>query len=152
MVSGEMTRRASGSGEEPPPGLRKDGEWPASVRGRRVAIIEDELMVAWSMESTLDDLGYAVTATYSRGEAAIDRLDGASVDIILLDINLGPERLDGIETARRLRERTDARFVFISAYADAATVARVKAEIPGALLLRKPVATALLAAALAQVN
>lgn len=152
MIPADIFRLAAGPGTPPPPTPLEDGERRATTPQGRVAIIEDELMVAWSLESMLDDLGYAVDETFSRGEAALKRLDGEGVDVVLLDINLGPDCLDGIETARRLRERIKARIIFISAYADPATAARVKAEVPGALLLRKPVSSALLAAALAQAN
>lgn len=132
----------------PPPAAGRTGGLDRSpALGNRVAIVEDELMVAWSLEALVDDLGYEVVATYARGEAAAAAIDDGQVDIVLMDINLGGG-IDGVETARRLRKAQDLRIIFISAYADPETHRRIGIAVPGAPLLRKPVSTVLLAAAL----
>ncbi len=104
-------------------------------------------MVAWSLEALVGDLGCEVVVTYARGEAAAAGIDDEQVDIVLMDINLGGG-IDGVETARRLREAQDLRIIFISAYADPETHRKISLAVPGAPLLRKPVSAALLAAAL----
>ena len=137
------------AGNAPPPGAAGLGDrlGREPPLGRRVAIVEDEMMVAWSLETMVEDLGYEMVGIFPRGEAALAAITPDGVDIVLMDLNLGGG-MDGVETARRLREADNVRIIFISAYADPATRARVTAEVPGALLLRKPVSAARLAQAL----
>jgi two-component system, response regulator PdtaR len=136
-----------GNGDSDPRSSRE----PAARRdaGRRVAIVEDELMVAWSLESMVEDLGYEVTGIFARGEAALAEIDPEGTDIVLMDINLGAG-LDGVETARLLLQNERYRILFVSAYADPATQARIEEAVPGAQLLRKPISFALLAEALVE--
>lgn len=137
-------------GMRPPPrsaGAGEPGE--EAALGRRVSIVEDELMVAWSLETMVEDLGYDVVGTFSRGEAALAEIEAGGADIVLMDINLGGAGLDGVETAQRLLQAHACRVIFISAYADPATQARVAEMVPGAPLLRKPISAAQLAEALA---
>jgi DNA-binding NarL/FixJ family response regulator len=148
QIPGSLPHRFAAGGA-PPPGVAGlgDGLGREPPLGRRVAIVEDEMMVAWSLRTMVEDLGYEMVGTFPRGEAALAAIAPDGVDIVLMDINLGGG-MDGVETARRLRASGDVRILFISAYADPATRARVAAEVPGALLLRKPVSAARLAQAL----
>jgi len=142
-----MSRRR---GNQPGPDTGSDRSRVARTDGgRRIAIVEDELMVAWTLESMVEELGYEVVGIYAGGEAALAGIDPESTDIVLMDINLGGAGLDGVETARRLLDGQAYRILFISAYADPATRARVGDAIPGAPLLRKPLSADRLAEALA---
>jgi CheY-like chemotaxis protein len=44
-----------------------------------------------------------------------------------------------VEAARRIREKKNVPVIFITAYSDAATVARINREVPGSQVLGKPV-------------
>lgn len=123
---------------------------PALGTARRVAIVEDEAMVAWALESLIEDLGHRVVDICSNGEDAIRDLPGAGIDIVFMDINLG-RGMDGVETARILRATGRIAVVFISAYSDAGTRAKIRDTIPGAPLLPKPVDAIALRAALESV-
>lgn len=114
---------------------RAKSKHPQTIR--RVAVVEDELMVAWSIETMLEDLGHEVIGLYPSGEKALLALAGADVDLLCMDINLG-SGIDGIETARRIRETQPASVLFISAYSDAATRSRALETVPGAAFLGKP--------------
>lgn len=111
--------------------------------GRRIAIVEDEMMVAWSLETMAEELGHVVTGVFASGEAAIEALSRDPPDLLFMDINLGGG-IDGVETARRLRQAHAMTVLFISAYADDATRDRVREAIPDARLLGKPVQTLIL--------
>jgi len=104
---------------------------------KHVAIVEDELMVAWSIEAMLEDLGHKVVGMFANGEEAVTALSAQAVDLVCMDINLGGG-MDGIEAARRISEGRLVRILFISAYSDATTRQRVLDEVPGARLLGKP--------------
>lgn len=121
------------AGDDAPPGIAR--------AIRRVAIVEDELMVAWSLEAMLEDLGYEVAGMFANGEDALAALSRRPVDLVCMDINLGAG-IDGVETARRLARERGPAILFISAYSDAATASRIRAQVPGAPLLGKPLSQA----------
>lgn len=104
----------------------------------KIAIVEDELPVAWGLEAMAEDLGHSVVGTFSTGQAAIDGLRGKPVDLVFMDINLGGG-MDGIETARQLRTPQPIPVLFISGLADPAMQARVGTFLGQALLIQKPV-------------
>lgn len=112
-----------------------------------VAIVEDELMVAWALKSTVEDLGYQVAGIFADADAALARLLVQPVELVLMDINLGAG-MDGVEMARRVKAAFQTPVIFISAYADPETRDRIAKAVPGAPLLSKPVQTELLAAAI----
>src|SRR4051812_49372853 len=116
----------------------------------RVLIVEDELFVAWHLESLVRDLEHDVCALVPDGEGAIEQASDLDVDLILMDISLGG-RMDGVEAARRIRAQRDTALVFFTAYSDAAALARIKQEVPGAPVLAKPVSLERLRSAIASV-
>jgi CheY-like chemotaxis protein len=116
----------------------------------RVLIVEDELFVAWHLESLVRDLDLDVCALVPDGEGAIEQASDLDAELILMDISLGG-RIDGVEAARRIRSQRDTAIVFITAYSDAATLARIKQEVPGAPVLSKPVSLERLRVAIASV-
>jgi CheY-like chemotaxis protein len=59
-------------------------------------------------------------------------------NVALIDINLEGGH-EGIEVARRLRERCDVPIVFVTGCTDTDTVQRIRSELPGAPVLPKPV-------------
>jgi DNA-binding NarL/FixJ family response regulator len=112
-----------------------------------VLIVEDELFVAWHLESIVEDLDFEPCGTAADGEGAIAAARDARPDLILMDVNLrGP--MDGIEAAGRITaEDPHARVVFITAYSDAATLGRIHATLPQAKVLAKPTSAAKLRSA-----
>jgi DNA-binding response OmpR family regulator len=59
-------------------------------------------------------------------------------NVVLMDINLEGNR-EGIEVARRLRETCDVPIVFVTGCTDSETVEVLRSEVPGALVLPKPI-------------
>jgi CheY-like chemotaxis protein len=113
---------------------------PDSQRSQRILIVEDEIFVAWHLESILKDLDFTVSGIVPDGRAAMAQTQELGVTLVLMDINLKGD-LDGIETARRIRETSDAVVVFVTAYSDPATLDRIEAAVPGAPVLAKPVSS-----------
>jgi CheY-like chemotaxis protein len=113
----------------------------------RILIVEDEIFVAWHLESLLKELDYSASAIVPDGRSAMRQAERLGVDLILMDINLKGD-IDGVETARRIRETSDATIIFVTAYSDAPTLARIEAAVPGATVLAKPVSTPRLRSAL----
>jgi PAS domain S-box-containing protein len=102
-----------------------------------VLIVEDERVVAKELQLTLRRLGYYVPLTVASGAAALQAVSERCPDLVIMDIRIEGEH-DGIQTAELLKTRFDIPIVFLTAYADQATVARAKRTEPHAYLL-KPV-------------
>lgn len=102
----------------------------------RVLIVEDEAFVAMELRARLEDLGYEVDGVLAHGEAALAIEPSELPDLVLMDVNLVGE-MDGIETARRLREAGDLAVVFLTAYSDAGLVRRAM-EVDAHGFLTKP--------------
>ncbi len=97
---------------------------PAAVSSRaRVFVVEDEAMISMFLEDRLRDLGYDFCGFATRADEAIERIPAVAPDVVLMDVNLGPG-LSGLDVAERLRDVSDAAFIVLTAYADAALVAR----------------------------
>jgi CheY-like chemotaxis protein len=67
------------------------GEPPAELTGLRVLLVEDEAMVAMVIEDMLFDLGCEVIGPAPQVAAALQLLESESIDLAVLDINLGGE-------------------------------------------------------------
>jgi CheY-like chemotaxis protein len=104
----------------------------------RVLIVEDELLVAWHLESLARELNLEVCALVPDGDGAIEQAADLDVDLVLMDIRLAG-RMDGIEAARRIQENRGTPIIFITAHGDAATRAHIEKLLPGAPVLAKPI-------------
>ena len=133
-----------------PRGPRSDGRPGFETEGRqklRVMIVEDELFVAMHLESLLEDLGYEVTGIVSNGETAISEFRLQRPEIVLMDMNLGGG-IDGLIAAQQIRAVNEVCVIFVTAYSDRQTLARIEAVLPGACVLSKPVTPGILQMAL----
>jgi CheY-like chemotaxis protein len=97
----------------------------SSTLAAKVLIVEDEQVVAESLKADLEDLGYHVCGSVGSGEKAIELIAERQPDVVLMDIRLAG-RLTGIEAARRIWEQFQIPIVYVTAYADADTLAEVE--------------------------
>src|SRR6185295_4152240 len=90
-----------------------------------ILVVEDERVVASDLAESLARMGYDVVGTAASSSECIAHAEKRRPDLVLMDIRIeGP--LDGIETAQLLRSRFDVPVIFLTAFADEATVARAK--------------------------
>ena len=61
------------------------------VFGRRVLVVEDEMMVAWLLEDLLADLGYAIVGPAASVNQALAMIETEAIDVAVLDVNLNGE-------------------------------------------------------------
>ncbi|MEO8183350.1 MAG: response regulator [Deltaproteobacteria bacterium] len=102
-----------------------------------VLIVEDEAIVAQDLRQTLLEQGFDAFAVASSAEEAIATASDRRPDVVLMDIRIkGPT--DGISAARKLRELFGMPIIYLTAHADARTLARAKSTDPSGYLL-KPV-------------
>src|SRR5690349_14081639 len=102
----------------------------AALAGRRVLVIEDEILVSLALEQLLTDAGCVVLAS-STVSTALEMVKAHSFDAALLDINLNGERV--FPVAYALLDR-GVPFIFLSAY-DRSVLPPGLVTFP---LLRKP--------------
>lgn len=105
------------------------------MKATKILIIEDEILIARELEMTLHDLGYCVAGIAADGETALAKVAETLPDLVLMDIVL-PGDTDGIETAEQIRRRFQIPVVFLTAYADAATLQRAKITEPFGYVLK----------------
>ena len=101
------------------------------LSGRRVLIVEDEIMVAWGMQDMLTQLGCAVVGPASRVDQALGMIEAETFDAVVLDINLNGEKSYPVADALAARSIP---FVFATAY----DVSRLPIEYSGSPVLQKP--------------
>ena len=103
---------------------------------RRALIVEDETLCAMSLSVDMQALGFANCDLAATGQDAFLKAMEDLPDIVLMDVNLEGGR-EGIEAARWLREVCDIPVVFVTAYTDRDTVARIHEQVPGAPVIAK---------------
>jgi AmiR/NasT family two-component response regulator len=104
---------------------------------RRALIVDDEIFFAVSLEVDMHELGFDICDLAANGQQACMLAMNNQPDVVLVDINLEGGH-EGIEVARWLRRVCEAPIVFITGYADCATVERIHEQLPGAPVLSKP--------------
>jgi DNA-binding NarL/FixJ family response regulator len=116
----------------------------------RALIVEDEFWIALGLEAEMHALGFEICDLAANAQNAFLRAMEDQPDVVLMDVCLEGGR-EGIEAARWLREVCDTPIVFVTGYADRATVERIHQQVPGAPVLPKPVLFDRLADAVAEV-
>jgi PAS domain S-box-containing protein len=101
----------------------------------RIMIVEDERITAEDIHDILTHLGYEVTAVVSSGAEAIREAGRTQPDLVMMDIRIKGD-MDGVETAREIRERFDIPVVYLTAHADRETLDRAKLAEPLGFLVK----------------
>ncbi len=97
--------------------------------GAKIVIVEDEGIEAMDIQHRLISLGYASPEMVFSGEEAIRKTEEIRPDLVLMDIML-PGEIDGVAAAEQIRARFDIPVVYLTAYADEATLQRAKITEP----------------------
>ncbi|RZM75694.1 EAL domain-containing response regulator [Leptolyngbya iicbica] len=100
-----------------------------------VLVVEDEVVIAMDLQATLIKLGYDVPTIATSGEDAIHQAIALQPDIVLMDIHLG-QGLDGIDAAQQIVETLEIPIVYLTAYADEATLTRARTTLPFGYVLK----------------
>ena len=98
-------------------------------------VVEDESIVAMELKDRLNVLGYESFGAFSSGEQALAKVGEILPDLILMDIML-KGKLDGIQTAQKIREKYNIPSVYLTAYSDNHTLQRAKITGPFGYLLK----------------
>jgi len=83
------------------------------LSGRRVLVVEDEMIVAWLLEDMLADFGCVVVGPAARVEQALAVIDAEAIDAAVLDLNLNGQKSYPVADALAAR---GVPFVFSTGY------------------------------------
>lgn len=101
----------------------------------KILVVEDDTIVAHHIAQILGSMDYRVINTCGSGEEAMAAVAADCPDIVLMDIRLGG-LLDGIETARRIKELVDTSIIYITSASDPETLEQAKQTDPIGYVLK----------------
>lgn len=83
-----------------------------------IYIVEDELLISASLKSQLQNFGYQIFGSSTRGETCLQEIgqlsaEGKEPEIILMDIHLRGQ-MDGIEAAKAINEKYHCGIIFLT--------------------------------------
>ena len=104
----------------------------------RVLVVEDEVIIAQSIISMIEKMGYECVGTAIRATKGLELAKTLKPDIALLDINLKGEET-GIWLAGELKRELNIPYVFLTSLGDKKTIEEATSTMPYGYLL-KPVA------------
>lgn len=96
---------------------------------KKTLIVEDQAMLAMTIEAELGQLGYTVAGITATGEAAINLAREKKPDFILMDIDLEGE-MDGIAATEQIQLFLDSPVIYLTAYSDEETLQRAGCTNP----------------------
>ncbi|HZY82832.1 MAG TPA: response regulator [Cyclobacteriaceae bacterium] len=94
-----------------------------------VLIVEDNVVIAKSIQAMIADHGMEVIGICNTGEEAIAFAEHQQPDIVIMDIKLGG-KMDGIQTAAVIRDMYRTPVIYLSDYTDHVTVRKAKPTQP----------------------
>jgi len=100
-----------------------------------VLVVEDESIVSKDIQHSLGKLGYQVAGAAATGEKAIELARSERPDIVLMDIMLKGE-MNGVEAAEIVRRELKIPVIFLTAYADEATLSKAKITEPYGYIIK----------------
>ncbi len=100
-----------------------------NFRGTRIAIIEDEFIIANDLQNILQRLGYEVVGIADSYDTAVQLLSTKSVDLALIDIILKGKK-SGIDLAHAIRSSWRLPFIFVTSHTDESTLQKAKSSDP----------------------
>lgn len=93
--------------------------------GEKIAIVEDEGVVALSLQLRLEAANYAVTGIADSAHSALSLVANTTPDLVLMDVGLKGEQ-NGIEIAHTIRDRWKIPVIFLTGYSDPEVIRSVQ--------------------------
>jgi len=108
----------------------------------QILIVEDDFLVAEEIQSSVETLGFEVSARVDNGKDAIQEVINNKPDLAIMDIRIKGE-MDGIETAAQLGRDYGIPIIYMTDQTDSATYEKAKSTSPHAFLAKPVTAIAL---------
>ena len=99
------------------------------MAGHSILIVEDEFIVAYEIQQTLEERGFTVCGVVGSGEEAVAVAEHTRPDCVLMDVNIRGG-LDGVAAARRIRKRYDIPVAFVSGFPSREVMAQARDIVP----------------------
>lgn len=96
----------------------------------KILIVEDESLIAMDIKNMVSSLGHKVTQTVTNCRDAVESVKQNPPDLLFMDINLGKNKKDGIETVKEIYKFMNIPVVYITAFSDENTIARAAETYP----------------------
>jgi len=92
-----MSRAASTSSTTTPDSFVNEAARAADpLTGRRILIVEDDPFITLALEEMLGEQGLVIAGTAHNLQKAIALASRETLDVALLDVNIGPEKIDPV--------------------------------------------------------
>lgn len=103
----------------------------------KLALVEDERLVARDLKARLSDMGYEVEAVFYNYESATGFLqsEGSEVDLMIIDIELDGQ-MDGIRIGEAIQENHDFPFIYLTSHTESQVVSEARETGPSAYLVK----------------
>lgn len=105
------------------------------MAGETILVVEDEPLVGVELQEWLTDLGYSIPEVVEDGAQVAQAALKHQPDLILMDVRIRGS-IDGVEAASQVRQNSDVPIIFLTAYSDPSTVARIAGVSPDGYLLK----------------
>lgn len=96
-----------------------------SVTGKKVLIVEDDMIISMVLERMIKKIGHEVVKKVIAGQDAIDSTFKLDPDLILMDIQLKDD-IDGITAMENIREKSDVHVIYITGNSDQYNLERAR--------------------------
>jgi len=105
------------------------------MAGEKILLVEDDDVIARVEDWRLKNLGYTVCGRATTGAEAMELVVNARPDLVLMDINIKGD-VDGIETARMIKDGFKIPVVYVTSHSDGPTLERAKATHPDGFIVK----------------
>ncbi len=96
------------------------------VKQKTILLVEDDATLALAGRRILEGQGYRVIAAQDSKAALEEIVDNLDIDLVLMDLDLGPE-MGGAEAARQILKLRELPVVFHSSHTEPEIVAQTEA-------------------------
>lgn len=101
----------------------------------KVLIVEDNVIIADDIQSTIENLGYTVLKNVISYEKAVVALNENNIDLVFIDINLATSKT-GIDLANYINSNFKIPFIFLTSQSDGATIEKASKTNPYSYLVK----------------
>ena len=106
------------------------------MTGESILVVEDDGLIAFYVSELLEKAGYRIIGPASTGEMVLRKLEEPKKpDLILMDVGLAGS-LDGIETARLVRQRFSVPLIFLTGCPAGSTLERMQELEPEGCIVK----------------
>lgn len=95
----------------------------------KILIVEDEPIVALDLQQEVEQFGCEVVGVAESADEALIAVETSHPDLALMDVRIVGS-MDGIQTARLLRNVYQVPAIFLTSYSDELTISRAAREMP----------------------